>query len=241
MQTAIITLRTIKFEWMLDTLTRDKFRRGRWQTCPSIFKMAPSFGKHGAFIYCKDIGSCDSGSSFLHFLVKMALVVCQLTISLINLYVHLHVLCIWAASWQNQQSECAPSKDSDQPGLPHSLIRAFAVHMKKAWTLSYPMSAQWRLIRLGGCPGWSESLLGAQPHCWFCHEAAHIILCISLADTDTLSVSHGNKPGALLHLLLTLINGKYSKNNANLYKWSYVVVSESVIMSCIINDNLWMD
>ena len=23
----------------------------------------------------------------------------------------------WAASWQNQQSECMPSKDSDQPGL----------------------------------------------------------------------------------------------------------------------------
>ena len=30
------------------------------------------------------------------------------------------------------------------------------------------------LIRLGGCPGWSESSLGAQPHCWFCHEAAHL-------------------------------------------------------------------
>ena len=22
---------------------------------------------------------------------------------------------IWAASWQNQQSDCAPSEDSDQP------------------------------------------------------------------------------------------------------------------------------
>ena len=30
------------------------------------------------------------------------------------------------------------------------------------------------LIRLGGCPGWSESSLGAQPHCWFCHEVAHM-------------------------------------------------------------------
>ena len=30
------------------------------------------------------------------------------------------------------------------------------------------------LIRLGGCPGWSESLLGAQPNCWFCHVAAQI-------------------------------------------------------------------
>ena len=28
---------------------------------------------------------------------------------------------IWAASWQNQQSECAPSEDSDQPWYPPSL------------------------------------------------------------------------------------------------------------------------
>ena len=52
---------------------------------------------------------------------------------------------IWAAPWQNQQCGCAPSKDLDQPGHPPSLIRVFAVHMKKAWVLSYPMSAQRRL------------------------------------------------------------------------------------------------
>ena len=33
----------------------------------------------------------------------------------------------WAASWQNQQNDCAPSKVSDQPGHPPSLIRVFAV------------------------------------------------------------------------------------------------------------------
>ena len=32
------------------------------------------------------------------------------------------------------------------------------------------------LIKLGGCPGWSESSLGAQSLCWFCHEAAHFVL-----------------------------------------------------------------
>ena len=42
---------------------------------------------------------------------------------------------IWAASWQNQQNDCAPSEDSDQPGHPPSLIR---------------------------CPVWSESSLCAQ-------------------------------------------------------------------------------
>ena len=54
-----------------------------------------------------------------------------------------------------------PSKDSDQPGHPPSLIRVFTVRLKKAWVLSYPLSAQRRLIRLGVCPGWSESPLGA--------------------------------------------------------------------------------
>ena len=41
---------------------------------------------------------------------------------------------LWAASWQNQQSECAPSEDSDQTG---------------------------RMISLGIRPVWSESSLSA--------------------------------------------------------------------------------
>ena len=36
---------------------------------------------------------------------------------------------IWTATWQNQQSDCAPSEDSDQPGHPPSLIRVFAVRL----------------------------------------------------------------------------------------------------------------
>ena len=35
-----------------------------------------------------------------------------------------------------------PSEDSDQPGHPPSLIRVFAVRMKKGWILSYALSAQ---------------------------------------------------------------------------------------------------
>ena len=35
------------------------------------------------------------------------------------------------------------------------------------------------LIRLGGCPGSSESSLGAQPQRWSCHEAAQICCCLS--------------------------------------------------------------
>ena len=60
--------------------------------------------------------------------------------ALTNLYSY----CIWAATWQNQQRDCTPSEDSDQPGHPPSLIRVFAVRMKKAWVLSYPLSVQRR-------------------------------------------------------------------------------------------------
>ena len=38
------------------------------------------------------------------------------------------------------------------------------------------------LIRLGGCPGWSESSLGAHSFCWFCHVAAQIIVSLCVLD-----------------------------------------------------------
>ena len=69
---------------------------------------------------------------------------------------------------------CAPSKDSNQSWHPPSLIRVFAVRLKKARILSYPLSARQRL--------WSDwadaqadlSLRWAHmPFCWFRHEAAH--------------------------------------------------------------------
>ena len=48
---------------------------------------------------------------------------------------HIHILCTqhhnWAASWQKQQSDCAPSEDSDQPWHPPSLIRVFAQWVAK--------------------------------------------------------------------------------------------------------------
>ena len=60
-------------------------------------------------------------------------------------YYQQHLENIWATTWQNQQNECAPSEDSNQSGHPPSLIRVFAVCMKKAWVLSYILSAQRRL------------------------------------------------------------------------------------------------
>ena len=87
---------------------------------------------------------------------------------------------IWAASWQYQQNDCTPSEDSGQPGHPPRLIRVFAVRMKKAWVLSYPLSAQRKL--------WSDwadaqaelSLRWAQSFYWFWHEVAQIYIAFLL-------------------------------------------------------------
>ena len=49
---------------------------------------------------------------------------------------------------KTKKNECVPSEDSDQPGHLPSLIRVFAVRMKKAWVLSYLLSTQRRLICL---------------------------------------------------------------------------------------------
>ena len=69
---------------------------------------------------------------------------------------------------------CQPSEDTDQPGHPPSLIGVFAVRIKNAWILHYPLSAQWR--------PWSAwqadpSLRWAHmPFYRFCHEAAQLSL-----------------------------------------------------------------
>ena len=72
---------------------------------------------------------------------------------------------------------CAPREDSDQPGHPPSLIRVFAVRMKKDWVLHYPLSAQrklwsdWADAQADLSLRWAHMLF-----CCFSHEAAHLHL-----------------------------------------------------------------
>ena len=89
---------------------------------------------------------------------------------------------------------CAPSEDSDQPGHLPSLIRVFAVRMKKAWVLtcSYHLRGQRRL--------WSDwadaqadlSLRWAQSFCWFCHEAAQILPVLQLPVGQVIVIEYFN-------------------------------------------------
>ena len=72
---------------------------------------------------------------------------------------------------------CEPSEDSDQPGHPPSLIRVFAVRMKKHWVLSDPLSAQQRLWS-----DWADAQADLSlhwmhiPFCWFCHAVAQMCM-----------------------------------------------------------------
>ena len=56
---------------------------------------------------------------------------------------HLKVCIFEPPHDKTNKMACAPTEDSDQ--RPPSLIRVIAVRMKKAWVLSYPLSAQWSL------------------------------------------------------------------------------------------------
>ena len=66
--------------------------------------------------------------------------------------------------WVCAQRRLGSSAQSDQsPHCPH----------EESWGPQLPIKRTAKtLIRLGGCPGWSESSLGTQSFCWFCHEAA---------------------------------------------------------------------
>ena len=67
--------------------------------------------------------------------------------------------------------------NSDQPGQPPSLIKVFAVRMKKPWVFSYPLSAQrrlwsdWAYAKAELSLRWAHCL----SFCWFCHFAAHLV------------------------------------------------------------------
>ena len=77
---------------------------------------------------------------------------------------------------------CVPSEDSDQPGhLPP--LRVFAVRMKKAWVLSYPLSTQQRLIRLGDAQADLSLCWVHMPFYWFCCALAQIRLWVFIRST----------------------------------------------------------
>ena len=82
---------------------------------------------------------------------------------------------IWAATWQNQQNECAPSEDSDQPGHPPSLISLRHPHEE---SLGPELSIE-RTAKTDQTGWMADAQADLSLHwahrsfCWFCHVVAH--------------------------------------------------------------------
>ena len=114
----------------------------------------------------------------------------------------------------------------------HPVWSVFAVRMKKRWALNYLLSAQWRLIRLGGCPGWSESSLGAHVillvlSCGGSYLSMHITCLESWARStswENLFLPYANNKGAYQPSHLRLIQN--FKRLARPYSWAGRLLSK---------------
>ena len=147
----------------------------KWRNCcnyPKIWTMwfyssnaSKRYRQHSK--QCRPWSDCSSRSSLIWvYTLCPDLSVQKLRIKEMYWKSHNHK----SVAWQKQNC-CASCEDSNQPGHPPSLISFFAVRMKKHWGLSYPFSAQPRLIRLGADAQADPSLRWVHSHfvglsCW---------------------------------------------------------------------------
>ena len=77
---------------------------------------------------------------------------------------------------------CAPSEDSDQAWASAQSDQSSLSAWRKVGSLAthWVHSEDWS-DWADARPGWSESSLGAQSFCWFCHAAVHL-LCVRTAN-----------------------------------------------------------
>ena len=79
-------------------------------------------------------------------------------------FIYISSYFIWAATWQNQQSDCAPSEDSDQPGHPSSRIRVVSPTFPFAPESFRPLSLSPRRFAPGSFRPLSRSPLSRFTH-----------------------------------------------------------------------------
>ena len=133
-----------------------------WNVCPVHLEMSStSWKKRKILIFVREKKNClemlenfnmdslKSKSFFWYFNTSKVLTLIHYQgFWLVKIACLCHACCVGKIEPPHDKANkmaCTPSEDSDQPGHPPSLIRVFAVRMKKAWVLSYPLSAQRRL------------------------------------------------------------------------------------------------
>ena len=115
----------------------------------------------------------------------------------------------------------APSVDSDQPGHPPSLIIVFAVRLKKALVLSYPLSAQRRLWSDWADAQADQSFRWAHmPLCRFCHDVAQIQSVIMMLPDELwkFTLPLNRKLGWSCICIRKLITSRWGKMHLTLQK-----------------------
>ena len=101
---------------------------------------------------------------------------------------------LWAATWQNQPNECAPSEDSDEPRHPPSLIRVFAVRSMGSLGHQVSSCGQRRLWS-----DWADSQAD-QSLCWvYSHCVGFVMLWLILMFVSIAFVSEKAMVQARLH------------------------------------------
>ena len=99
--------------------------------------------------------------------------------------------------------------------------------MKKAWVLSYPMSAQRRLWSDWADARTDLGIRWAQSFCWFCHKAAHLYpLRFVSIEVDPVQRSYGNKhqtikPLGPLLFQVSAHTGLYPSSNQGILSTSF--------------------
>ena len=113
------------------------------------------------------------------FLVPCVIVVCSDCPKIRNLPNSLFLAFFLIHYGQRWVLCCASGEDSDQPGHPPSLIRVFAVRMKKAWVLSYPLGAQWRLWS-----DWTDAQAHLSLRCAHTHFVGFVMLLLNYSSLN---------------------------------------------------------
>ena len=122
------------------------------------------------------IGAATSWVSTFFFIASFKLLLACICVKI------LHCVSFW-----EQANSCEPRHDktnkvSVRPAktkISLGIRPVWSVSSLSAWRKRGSLATHWAqaktLIRLGGCPGWSESDLVAHSFCWFCHAVAHVI------------------------------------------------------------------
>ena len=112
------------FNWIFLTYLKSKQQIILWEKFNyyHLFRMSPASFVHYYIFTIGLLCEWDPSSVYIKIYALGSWMVRELT-----LVKYLLLVYKWATTWRIQQNECVPSKDSDQPGHPPSLIRVFAV------------------------------------------------------------------------------------------------------------------